>query len=143
MSNCPTGAASTRESMCASGSTSVPHGHWCGSHNLEPRRKPTATRTALSSRCKPQADISSACNQSPLGRAVTATRCAWLRLSGRHVSIRQTSTAMYGSSHSHCFSAASPTGRVTVVLMYISDQYARTSSSAESTGKLHRSKILA
>ena len=48
----------------------------CGTHKLMPRRKPTATRTASSSKRRPQAAIGKACSQSPLRGEAAARNLA-------------------------------------------------------------------
>ena len=56
--------------------TVAPQGHVWVSHIALPRRRPTATRMALSSRCRPHALMGSAWSQSPLWGAAAANNLA-------------------------------------------------------------------
>ena len=90
--------------------TKVPQGQTCGSHKLAPSLRPIATLIASSSRRRPQDEIGSTCNQSPLCGAAAASNRAWLCSSGWKANKVANEDSTNGASQKRYLQAAVPTG---------------------------------
>ena len=84
-------------------STKIPQWQLCGMHKLSPSLIPTATRTASSSRRKPQLALGRARSQSPLCSACAARNLALCDGSTSEDSISARSVRRPGLSQNDCF----------------------------------------